>query len=166
MTHEEASKILATMPLAGVRYSVIRRPFSSGKGNIKQKESKQLKSGFRDGESTEEFYARLQQYFKDEPHEWFARWNVPVASSDLESFKHRCLNPVLEQLCDWYQWMASDKTRQDPFGCPFHWMQPFGLYSPLIDGSGTTDLDEYLLDGSTTGLHKVNTLFSELTTNE
>jgi len=146
----------------GVLYDVIKRPFSGGKGSIKRAEPKQLKSGFKEGESKEDFNKRLQQYFIDNPEEWFARWDLTFGIQDLDIFRHKCLNPLLEQLCIWYDWISSPQGMADPFKCDVHWMAPFGLYSPLIDGSGTTDLDAYLLEGSSVGLTRQTSLFSEL----
>ena len=150
------------LPVVGVRYNVIKRPFSSGKGCIKQKESKQLKGGYRIGESDEQFYGRLQWYFKTEPEEWFARWNVTITQEDLTNFSHKCLDPLLEQLCDWFAWITSPAGIEDPFQDGFHWQTPFGLWSGLRDGSGTTDFDELLLNGSSVGLVRKTSLFSEL----
>jgi hypothetical protein len=48
-------KSLYKMPIKGVRYNVIRRPLSGGRGNIKQLEAK----GKRKAETSSEYYARL-----------------------------------------------------------------------------------------------------------
>lgn len=149
-------------PVVGVRYNVIKRPFSSGKGCIKRAEGKMLKGGWKEGESQEAFNNRLQWYFKTEPEEWFARWNVVLTPEDIEIFKRKCLTPLLEQLCDWYCWVTSPLGLQDPFADSCHFQTPFGLWNGLRDGSGTTDFDELLLNGSTVGLTRVTKLFGEL----
>ncbi len=170
--------------VVGVRYNVIKRPFSSGKGSIKQGEPKEINcpecggKGIKrkvtceecagrgrvskSGESSTDYYKRLQQYFIDAPGEWFARWNVTITSEDLASFQHKCLNPLLEQLCDWFNWITSTAGMKDPFQDSIHWQTPFGLWNGLRDGSGTTDYDSLLLDGSSVGLQRATILFREL----
>jgi len=149
--------------LAGVRYNVIRRPLSGGKGSIKQKKNQTL----------EEFYEELAGIIQTasgpdwgthpDDHFFFMRWKVDITPQDIETFKVQFLNPILEQLCDWYP-MVTDG--QDPFsvdqnGYYHHFRMPYGIYSPLLDGR-TTELDEYLASGSTVGLRRADSLFKEL----
>ena len=155
-------KLYPDQQVVGVRYNVIRRPFSSGKGCIKKAEGKMLKSGWKEGESQEDFNARLQQYFIEEPETWFARWSITVTQGDLDNFRHKFLNPLLEQLCDWYNFVTSQVGIKDPFQDSLHWQTPFGLWNSLRDGSGTTDYDELLLNGSSVGLERATSLFREL----
>jgi hypothetical protein len=157
-----ALSIQEKQPVIGVLYDVVRRPFSGGKGSIKRAEPKQLKSGFKEGESKEDFNNRLKQYFVDEPETWFARWELTFGLKDLCNFRHKCLDPLLESLCDWYEFISLHPDPFDPAGHGIHWVAPFGLYSSLVDGSGTTDLDAYLLEGSSVGLERATTLFREL----
>lgn len=148
-------------PIAGVRYNVVRRPLSGGKGTIVQ--HKPTKSNPA-GESKEEYYGRLRGLIAAEPDTYFMRWNVDVAPVDVVNFRRQTLDPILEQLCDWWEWV---RTGADPFdttehGRPGpHWRHPFGVYNALNEG-GSSDLDEYLATGSTAGLRRVDTLFPEL----
>lgn len=164
-------------PVAGVRYNVIRRPLS-GKGvggSIKPK--KPTKSNPA-GESKAAFYARLGGIIKDSPADFFARWKVDLTPGDIEKFRRETLDPVLENLTDDYEWWAyvydqrnarpsltvydgQDRARLFPQHSPRHYRHPFGVYNVLDEG-GSSDLDEYLATGSTTGLAQATTLFPEL----
>lgn len=144
-------------PTGGVRYNVIRRPLSGGKGTIKQKEPNKTNPR---GETAEEYYARLAQYIVDEPGYFFMRWKVDIDQTAIERFKKDFLNPCLEQLCDWWQVMNGGQV--SPYASDYqHYRLPFGVYNPIIDG-GSSDLDEYLQTGSEVGLTRVETLFPEL----
>jgi hypothetical protein len=173
-------KSFATAPIEGVRYNVVRRPLSGGEGDIKQK-----KGSKNDAPETEaEYYGRLQgvidgtglnskgEPYKGPPH-WFMRWNVVITAHDTERFKARVLNPLLEQLCDWFEfvsggdpWRPSDDHRNRVPGDPpehfgIHWQHPFGCTNYLDEG-GSSDVDHYLMTGSEVGLRRVDTLFNEL----
>lgn len=153
-------------PLAGVRYNVVRRPLSGGKGSIRQHKPSKAKPN---GESKEEFYNRVDQLFVDDPGPdyYFMRWAVQVTKEDIQRFEQRFLTPVLEQLCDWWDYM--EVCKYDPWNEEWlddlnagkHWQHPYGLYNVLNEG-GHTDMDECLRTGSTVGLEHANTLFTEL----
>jgi len=175
--------------LAGVRYNVIRRPLSGGKGSIRQREATagskcSLKSckvtpfrgcpkckgtgrfGGKPAETAESFYGRLEQYFRDEPEGFFMRWNVPFAPEDIEKYKIRFLNPALEQLCDWWEFMLAvygEGGTGNPFDglCKNHWQHPYGVYN-VMDQGGMTDMDEYVMTGNRVGLERIKTLYPEL----
>lgn len=160
-----ANKAWRNVPIAGVRYNVIRRPLSGGRGSIVQ--HKPSKSN-PDGETKEHYYNRLREVLS-EPEvldEYFMRWNIPLTKSDIEAFKVRFLNPILEQLCRWYDYISKDGM--DPFG-PYrnsdaggiHWQHPFGVYNP-INETGQTEYDEFIMTGSTAGLRRASSLFTEL----
>lgn len=158
---------MSKVKLAGVRYNVIRRPLSGGKGSIRQKKN----------QTQEEFYEELGNLIKGatgpewgvlpDEHFYFMRWKVAFTPQDIETFKAQFLNPVLEQLCDWWNWICASKDGGmwgHPDGTPYnhiHWRAPYGIYSPLYDGK-PTDMDEYLLNGSTVGLRRADSLFREL----
>lgn len=185
--HQDCHPALARFagPLKGVRYNVIRRPLSGGKGTIKRGEGtkgakcprcKQEKVkmagcpkcrgsgrvGAKPPEAKEAFYGRLAKYIKDAPQEYFMRWEVEITKADLERFKRETLDPVLEQLCDWWQ-QLTDKGSPvaGNYRTPLSYRMPYGVYSPLLDG-GETDLDVHLENGSTVGLRRADVLFSEL----
>jgi hypothetical protein len=165
---------LTSSPIRGVLYNVVRRPLSGGKGTIVQKKgSKNVPA-----ETKEQYYNRLAKYIKDEPDTYFYRWDVVITQKDVLHFCKTCLEPILEQLCDWWEWVSFAKTNnlnvwdndvvfgtvvRAPYthGSAIHWRHPFGVYNPLNEG-GSTDLDEYLASGSEVGLHRVDTLFEEL----
>lgn len=156
-----AGKIAKEWPIRGVRYNVVRRPLSGGKGTIVRKKGSKTSQP----ESKEAFYKRVASYIEDEPQAYFMRWQVEVTPDDLTRFRRECLDPILEQLCDWYEWITGpNRDIQGPFvGSSVHWRHPFGIYNVLDEG-GATDLDEYLDSGSTTGLTRVERLFTELET--
>ena len=156
----------SSFPVKGVRYNVVRRPLSGGKGSIRQKQgSKNVPA-----ETASEFYNRLKtDYIEAEPEYFFMRWKVEVSGQDIERFKQQCFNPILEQLCDWYTCMMTDlddprfdrsitikETKQ-----LVHYRMPSGIYNPLTEGR-ETEYDEYLLTGNTVGLERVKNLFPEL----
>lgn len=127
----------------GVRYNVIRRSAHKTHESMYKKMTEDIANN-RGGE-------------------WFARWNVEITQSDIENFKRECLNPILENLCYWWDWI-NDRAR--PISVPyavnmFSWRHPFGIYSPLDEG-GSSELDHYLANGSETGLQRTKQLFPEL----
>ncbi len=153
-----AVKKLWNKPLGGVRYNVIRRPFSGGKGSIKQLQG----SKNRKAETTEEYYNRLlNDYIKAEPEYWFMRWRVEITQEHIDLFKQHFLLPILQQLVDWYDHVS---TEEDPFqnnGTGLHWRHPYGVYNS-INETGTSDFEEYLNTGSEVGLTRREKLFTEL----
>lgn len=140
--------------IKGVRYNVIRRPLSGGKGTIRQRQPTKSNPS---GESESEFYDRLAEYFIEEPEEWFYRWKVEITEGDIELFKQQFFHPCLEQLCLWYD-SVTGKSKNHQY---LHYRLPYGVFNPLLEGKGT-DLDEYLNSGSSVGLQQVETLFEEL----
>ena len=148
---------LRTTPIKGIRYNVIRRPLSGGKGNIRRHKATKTKP-----EETEKaYYARLRGIIAEEPATYFMRWQVEVSPQDIARFQERTLDPLLMQLCDWYDWVTSRVGQQKPFANPIHWQHPYGTYNVLNEG-GSTDYDEYLASGSASGLQRAKTLFPEL----
>lgn len=151
------------LPLLGVRYNVIRRPLSGGRGTIRQ--HKPSKSNPR-GESKEEFYGRLAEVIREEPETYFMRWEVDITPQDIAVFKQRSLDPILESLCSWWDYVAGDGKkyvtgRPNVPSHALHYRMPYGVYNPLIE-AGSTDLDEYLRSGSEVGLVQLDNLFPEL----
>ena len=110
--------------------------------------------------------------------EWFGRWKVEVSEADVLKFRRQCLDPILEQLCDW--WEHCDYCRKNGYGMfdptwvrkgrnesedrkfqAAHYRHPFGVYNVLDEG-GSSDLDAYLESGSEVGLERTTRMFSEL----
>ncbi len=178
--------------IAGVRYNVVRRPLSGGKGTIVRGQgtagAKCNRKSCREGgvptcdachgsgrvggkppETEAAYYARVAQYIKNEPSTYFARWKVEVSKSEVDRFRRETLDPILEQLCQWYDWIEGCEILGiNPFGDRgnvqhLHYRHPFGLYNVLDEG-GSTEYDNYLNTGSTLGLEKATSLFEELET--
>jgi len=148
--------------LKGVRYNVVRRPLSGGKGNIKQLDAK----GNRPAETKQEYFTRLQQYFIEEPDYWFMRWQVEVSLADIENFEEKCLFPVLYNLGnDYVFWnnakLTGNKQYHKEPRNSLHYVTPFGLYNVLAEG-GATEYDELIMTGNSVGLTRSNVLFPEL----
>ncbi len=162
------------MEIKGIRYNVVRRPLAGGKHSIRQKI----------GQSADDFYAELGGRIEDECKEaikskgkqdcfFFYRWKVDIQPSCITKFKDQVLHPVLENLCDDYEWWdICKKSGASPFDYNYrlesfpnhqlrHYRLPFGIYNPMLEGRGS-DLDEYMDNGLTTGLVKVTNLFPEL----
>lgn len=150
-----------TIPLGGVRYNVVRRPLSGGKGTIKQHQPS--KSNPR-GESMIEFLERLRGIIEENSSEFFMRWKIEVTRADVDVFRRQCLDPILEQLCTWYQFVSiGDPWRKPPTdACSgIHWMHPFGSVNS-IDEYGGSDIDQFIMNGDMAGLTRIDRLFTEL----
>lgn len=141
-------------PIAGVRYNVIRRPLSGGRGTIKRHQPSKSNP---EGESKDAFYKRLvDDYMAKEPEYYFMRWDVDITQHDIEIFEATFLQPCLESLCDWWDWI----TTREGFN-RYHWRLPYGVYLGAIEGK-PTELDEYLKTGNMLGLTRTKELFPEL----
>jgi hypothetical protein len=175
--------------IGGVRYNVVRRPLSGGKGSIvrgkgtagakcgKCKGEGKMPSGARcvkcggDGriggkppETQDEFYSRLASVIMEEPDNFFMRWRVEISPADVRRFTKECLDPILESLCDWWGWLQeTEDCWMNAGGRGAHWRHPFGVYNVLDEG-GSSELDEYLHSGSEAGLERTDNLFPELST--
>lgn len=187
-----SSDTCSASSIRGVRYNVIRRPLSGGKGTIVQKQPTNgtkctrckglgavvAKRGSDShvtcpkcggigrvnpqlGETRDEYYERCAKYIRDEPHEFFMRWEVEVSAGDVQRFRRQVLDPLLQQLCDWYDWVTSPEGVKDPFANPCHFVYPYGIFNSVLEDR-TGDYDAYLDLGSTIGLVKVDGLFKEL----
>lgn len=163
--------------IAGVRYNVVRRPLSGGKGTIVRHKAR----GSKPEETKAHYYERVRKVIDGTgedapgPEHFFMRWECRVTPGDIQKFQRECLDPILEQLCDWWEWVCEGGT---PWGSKsmriqnvdhlvqmpnaMHWRHPFGVYNVLDEG-GSSDLDEYLETGSTVGLVRTGNLFPELT---
>jgi len=140
-------------PFGGVRYNVIRRPLSGGKGSIRRHEAR----GSKPAETKDEFYARLGGIISVDPAYYFMRWEVLIDSGAIKRFRFEFLDPMLEGLCDWWYGMQR-------FGLCYngmHWRHPFGVRN-ILDEGGSSELDEYLATGSLAGLRRVDNLYEEL----
>lgn len=163
--------------LDGILYNVVRRPLSD-KYPIRQRKT----------ETESQFYQRLAEdirtssFRNDKPlqkSEYFHRWQIDLKPKDLTQFRHRVLDPILEQFMDWWEWIKVDPF--DPWRARtygelgwhefpdddiirnvFHYQSPWGVYNSLAGGF-RGEFFHYLTSGSRVGLHKVSTLYPELT---
>lgn len=145
-------------PLHGVLYNIIRRPLSGGKGTIRPKKPTK---GNPQGETEDEYYTRLEGVLLENQDEYFYRWKTRITTADIRKFETVCLIPILESLCDWWEWIREDPYNPLREGNTVHWQMPYGIYNPIPDGKPTA-YDRYLEDGSQSGLVRVNDLFPEL----
>ncbi len=152
----ETWEVLRRHQIGGVLYNVVRRPLAGGKHSIRMKQ----------GERQDEFYQRLKEAIAGDPEYFFMRWSVTVTTQEIHKFCNECLYPMLEQMCDWWEWIQ--RSPHDPFSIKgaqtntIHWRHPFGVYN-ILDEGGSTELDEYLATGGDAGLRKLDRLFKELT---
>ncbi len=148
----------------GVRYNVVRRPLSGGVGNIRLHKATKNKPA----ETEEQFYERLRHdYIADDPAYWFFRVRAEISERDVQVFRETCFDPLLEQLCWWYDEVTGNDQRfrltmSSGYGYPLlNYRTPFGVYSALEEG-GATEYDAFLETGSEAGLRRVEELFTEL----
>lgn len=140
-------------PLRGFFYNVIRRPLSGGVGSIRPHKETKTKPA----ETMEHFYGRLKVIMEESPENFFYRWKVRISEADVEKFKREFFDPILEQLCWWYDGQTDAVLKEPPSS---HWRHPYGVWNPMDQGR-KSDVDEYLLTGSKLGLVQT-TLFGEL----
>lgn len=151
-------------PVLGVRYNVVRRPLSGGRGNISPHKEKATKTKFTPAETADEFYERLRRdYLADDPGYWFFRVRSEVSSQNIQVFLKTCLEPLLETICDWYNRCCPNQCdhRSETDNSGISYRTPFGVYSTLEE-SGSTEYDAFLESGSESGLRRTEQLFTEL----
>lgn len=151
-------------PILGVRYNVIRRPLSGGKGTIVR--HKPTKSN-PTGETSEAYYDRLQGIIRDDPGHYFMRWRAEVGKHDVENFRRCTLDPILEQMSVWYETVTNqcrdvnEDVRVTIPSWAVNWRHPYGSEN-MIDEGYDSDVEHMLETGSTLGLARTNVLFPEL----
>lgn len=163
--HEFVGQLPKGHKLAGVRYNVIRRPLSGGKHTISQHKATKKKPA----ETKEAYYDRLAGLIKGKPEHYFMRWKVDFAQGDLERFERQVLQPILEELCDWWEYMQLCEYEPWTFREGHEWItamrrhyrHPYGVRNVLDEG-GSGELDEFLATGNEVGLHRTKVLFPEL----
>lgn len=165
-------------PIGGVRYNIVRRPLSSMKFNIKQRKGRgKAKTG---AETEEQFYERLGKLIRDNASQFFVRMKIEVDRDDIEWFKSRVLNPILEQLCDW--WDSIQGNVMEPFTIyphikayingqpagyieqrpnPYHFIYPFGVYNPTLEGR-ESGYEKLIYGNDERGFERSESLFEEL----
>ena len=160
MTHEDAMKIICDNQINGARFSVVRRPLSGGKGSIVRHKATKNHAE----ETKESYYARLRGIIEAEPETYFMRWKIEISASDSMRFRKECLDPILENLVDWWDEInpsTKQNARPPNYTTPLHWQHPFGVWNPMDNGA-ESDLDNHLKTGSEVGLQRTDNLFPEL----
>lgn len=173
---------MPNLRVAGIRYNVIRRPLSDWQGsfNIRQRSGREVWNKTKtakirvDVETDKEFYERLGTLIKDNAGHFFMRWKISINPGDIAVFDETMLQPVLENICDDYEWWRYCKLEDiSPFDYQErailfpehrtrHYRVPYGLYSPIFEGRGKAEFHDYLMKGSTAGIVNVTSLFPEL----
>ncbi len=156
------------MYIAGTQYNVIRRPLSS-KYPIRQKKSESLK----------EFYRREAGNIKSKPLDYFTHINAMITTDKVEEFQQRCLDPILESICNWWDHMKA--IGGDPWASPgvtyqsktaitvatsntphaLHYQMPWGIFNPIFGGFRGPYYD-MLTKGNIGSLVPAKSLFREL----
>lgn len=193
------------LKIKGVIYNVIRRPLSDNYAikqrmgrlvNVKDKKGKTIKG--KDGkpkkkrvgaETESQFYKRMATDIKKDPGHSFFRWKVLLTNKDIETFKRKTFDPILEQLLDWWDWVSPVGPNQplpDPWRIPdedelpgdvpydavrppakgvpgggIHWQTPWGVYNNMFGGF-RGDFFDLLTTGRKTNIIPAKTLFPEL----
>lgn len=142
-------------PFGGIRYNVIKRPLSGGKGSIRPHKEKRTKNTYKPAETMEQFYERLGGVIEENQEEYFKRLDIDISNNDVKAFEVEFLQPVLEQICDWWDEVTGKKEGYSNFRLPY------GLYNPLMDGR-YSEVENYVQERSTVGLRRVTKLFPEL----
>lgn len=165
----EELKAYRKLPIAGVRYNVIRRPLSGGKGSIVRHKATKNKRE----ESLEEYYARLEEVIKENDSSFFARYTVLVQPWEIKLFQEEFLDPVLLNIKDDYEWwdfcLSNDEDvynyqlREEQFKDhkKRHFRLPYGVWNPIAEGYRAS-VDDYLDNKSLVGLVKRSRVFPEL----
>lgn len=147
---EKAKKQLGSSYGRSISYNVIRRPLSGGKGTIVRHKATKNKAE----ETLSDYYNRLAVYFQESPQDYFHSWEVGVTPMDIKRFQVETFDPILEQVCMWWDVISTGVTNN-----PIHWRKPRGVYG---EDDSWDAVDQYLETGSTIGLRKVTNLFPEL----
>lgn len=122
-----------------VWYQHIRRPCGFGyKGPRK-----------RTKESDDDFIKRIGEAINEDRPYHFYRFLARPDDRRFGRFCKETLFPILEAFLDWYEYMTAEN--RDELPNKFHWMQPYGLYDPFLQGTRERFRD-YRLTGTTIGL--------------
>jgi len=119
--------------IAGTLYNVIRRPFAdffAPKQGVKESYNDFLKRSFHGGKTPKGAPQKDNGKYPiaKNPDWWFMQWKIPMKygtthkemvddmpwdyrANNLTEFQTRILNPILTQLCDWYDWVAPKTTQ-------------------------------------------------------
>ena len=94
----------------GVLYNVIRRP------GLRRKKTEQIN----------EFVERVQDDVVNRPQHYFMRWRVEFLEEDITNWVTKSLNPILEQVQQWWDSIAKNPFKPDS---PLHYQNPTALFT-------------------------------------
>ena len=150
MFYSTAAERHYSRPVTGVVYNVIRKP--THKRSVQKKETQ------------EQFLERLDGIIEADPKHFFHRVEFPFHKSHLERWQLRTLNPILLDLCRWWESIAHNPfepwTLPDGSANPNHFLRPFGVYDSLTTGIG--DYFDPITRNNYVGYSRDNEPFSEL----
>ena len=153
--------------IAGVLYNIVRRPLAD-RFAIKQREGRTIKlpngtTTKKGAETPKQFYARVAKLIEQDPSYYFVRMLVQLDEQDMESFCQRTFHPIMERLCDWWDYISKDPFNPWRDCVSPHFQAPWGVYNGMYGGF-RGDYFEYLTSNArdTSGLTKAKTLFPEL----
>lgn len=111
----EFAKLNGLTKIDGLLYNVIQRPLAGRKHSIKQKKGRKCKNKdgtteIRGAETQEAFQQRLAGLYGKHSDDFFYRWKIAISEDELQRFQRESLDPILEQLCDWW-----DSIQGNPF---------------------------------------------------
>lgn len=133
--------------IAGTVYNVIRRPLSDRR-SVKMKKN----------ETETAFNNRVRDQILENTGYHFMRPQTPIDDRHMTIFL-RNLNPLLQEIVDWWQGFGSDFF--NPWNNPRHFQFPFGVYHSMERGY-RGDYFRLLSTGSKAGLQRINNLYPEL----
>lgn len=124
--------------------------------NLVKRPSDRLRQGKK--ETYKEFLNRLEDMMWNSYSDYFKRLRVRFIPEHFTTFQRQSLNPILTQLCDWWDSIFS---LDNPFDSPYHWIRPLGIFEPeAVDMDG--DYADLISNGNTIGYEKTDNLFPEL----
>lgn len=107
----------------GTVYNVVRRPLSDRHAPRKKKKEREI-----------DWLKRERKRIAENHDYFFYRWQVMISDSDIVKFKREVLDPILEQLCDWWEWIAVDPLNPWRKGNRVHFKFPWGIFNSLTFG--------------------------------
>ena len=121
---------------AGILYNVIRRP---------------MHRMTKADKTPSDLIRRMEADIRQDPDKYFMRWTISLDSGDIEKWVERTLNPLLTQVCLW--WDEISVRPFDPWSIPgriHHFQNPEGLWTRY----GKSSYFNYLTRGTTHGLRR------------
>lgn len=137
-----AAELQTGKQIHGVLYNVIRRPRSAPKS----------------GESLQAYLSRLESNVLDSPSHYFHRRTIKYEPNDLRQFRYTILEPMLNQLLDWWEALSTSPSSPTKPNTMLHYANPEALYNRY----GRCQLFELLATGNTMAYKRREHVFPEL----